>query len=86
MLFLHFEELRLLAQKLLSLPRDCWILVRGDCGYCRSEGRGTRQRVWSFEIGLLLLAREYSTEHPFGHTVSIFFLLLFNVGPPAARW
>jgi hypothetical protein len=33
------------------------------------------QRVWSFDLGLLVLVPQYSTEHPMRHTVSVLLVI-----------
>src|ERR1035441_4346000 len=74
-LFLHLQELRLLAEELLRLPSYSGIIP----GQLRGDGRGESfsagQGLWSLYFRLLFLAPEDSAEHPFSHTHSRILIL-----------
>src|SRR6267142_1584628 len=67
MLLLHFQQLRLLAEKLLGFPSDSGILPGSDCCDGRSECFGAGWGLVSLYFRLLCLAPEDSAEQAFSH-------------------
>jgi hypothetical protein len=64
-----------LTQEFYGLARDFGIVARELGRDGRRECLRASQRVWSFDLALLVLVPKYSAEHPLRHTVSAFLLI-----------